>query len=417
MKMSPEDKMKKDNVMGLFKNPSTRPIVFFTGAILLGMVGLGVMKWGDADQDVDSSANVGRIATAEHRPGVNSSAEHNRLQQEANRRALEQAQREGRSSLPSLTGDSSVNDPLVLPDQAPVQPDVQLPQVPELPQEPIVEQPVTPVVPVPEPIVQQPIEAPVQVAQGSDAMNDQILGYLNLWGPKANVHQEFVYAGTATPEDIAAISQRAQASQQGTNGQGLNNNQAPQKPESQIRFVRAGTMIPAVLITPLNSDAPGPVIAQITSGPLEGARLIGNMRVSKESILVEFMQISKPGWPDTYGVSAIGMDLKSSTALATDVNHHHLKRYLGMLTGSYMEGYGRGLEQMDRRTIVTDGGNLIQDSNALSTEEIRNQAEGSVLSTIGSDIAQRADQQTTTIKVEGKAGQPYPIKILFMSNF
>ena len=232
------------------------------------------------------------------------------------------------------------------------------------------------------------------------------MGYLTLWGPTNNTFQEFSYLAQQPQENkIAATSANNDASAKAS------------ADESAIRYVRAGTMISAVLVTPINSDAPGPVMAQITSGPLDGARLLGTMKINEESVLIAFNQISKPGWPDTYPVSAIGMDLKSSTALATDVNHHYLQKYMGILAGSYMQGYGQGLQQQNSVTILDPNGNIIQNQGELDTAQIRKKAQGNVLSRIGQDIASATGKRETTIKVEGRNGQPYPIKILFMQNF
>ena len=424
MKMSPEDRMKKDNVMGLFKNPSTRPIVFFTVAIVIGLIGLSILRMGKADEDIESSASVARTTSAEHRPGVNTSAEHTRLQQEANRRALEEAKVQGQSSLPSLTGDSTVNEPLVLPEDDAAQSleNLENKYLPEAtPPQPVVQE-VAPITPVP--VLQQPVvvqEAPPVASPSNEVLNQQILGYLNLWGPKNTVYQEYVYAGKASKDNSASVAPVANTV--ATNGMMSNQVGAnttaqatSEEKESSIRYVRAGTMIPAVLITPLNSDAPGPVLAEIQSGPLAGARLLGNMQVSKESLLVSFSQISKPGWPDVYPVSAIGMDLRSSTALATDVNHHYLQKYLGILAGSYMQGYGEGMQQQEELTIVDPNGNIIQDQGELNSRQIAKKAQGTVLGNVGEDILSRTEKDVT-IKVEGEQGQPYPIKVLFLGNF
>src|SRR5690606_12018046 len=43
-------------------------------------------------------------------------------------------------------------------------------------------------------------------------------------------------------------------------------------------IIPAGTIEYAQLVTEANTDAPGPVMAQIASGPLAGARLIGSFQ-------------------------------------------------------------------------------------------------------------------------------------------
>lgn len=410
--MNNDDKVKAKNVAGLFSNPSTRPMVFITGAVILGVIGVGVLNLSKTASDLEGSASVEDVGTVEHRPGVNTSPQHTALQQEANEEALRQAEQSGSSSLPVITGNTNVNDPLTLPPQN--TPQAQVPVTP----------PVMPTVP--QPVVQPVEQVQVPVApvmeqpkvEVSEAMAKQIEGYLNLWGPANNVLHEYTYAtkrketeganGGSNPTQVQNLAAASTASVSGSNNSVT--------PEQAIRYVRAGTMIPAMLITPLNSDAPGPVLAQVTSGPLAGARLIGTMRVNKESILIAFNQISKPGWPDVYPVSAIGMDLKSSTALASDVNHHYLQKYMGLLAGSFMEGYGQGMQQQGTTTIVNPQGGITQTQEDLSSKQAADKAKGNVLQKMGADI-QGATDRDVTIKVEGPGGQPFPIKVLFMENF
>mgnify|MGYP006961094939 CR=1 FL=1 len=38
MKWSEEDKVKRGNMKALFSNPSTRPVVFLTGGLLIGLL-------------------------------------------------------------------------------------------------------------------------------------------------------------------------------------------------------------------------------------------------------------------------------------------------------------------------------------------------------------------------------------------
>ena len=400
MKMSPDDKIKKDNALGLFKNPSTRPVVLMTGAILVGAIVLGAMTLGKTADEVQTGAQVDKIDSVQHVPGASSDTAHNDLQRQENERRAAEAARLGRTNMPVITGDTSVNSPLVVPalNQPPAQQPPQTEPPPYNPQG------------TPAPVTQtRAPEVPVAPAAASKTMNDQIAAYLSLWGPRQNEFQEYKYNGS---RDITA--ERAPS--------GVNQQVGPQTPlvstaseESKIRYVRAGTMIPAVLIIPLNSDSPGPVLAQVSSGPLAGARLIGQMQKNGDSIMVAFTTITKPGWPDTYSVSAMGLDLKSSSALASDVNHHYFQRYAGMLVGTYLSGYGQAMRQTGNSTVITPGG-IIVDNPTLSTKQIQRSAAGNVLNGVGSEIKGRSNRETT-IKVQGKNGQPYPIKILFMSNF
>lgn len=409
---------RKKNLGGLFSNPSTRPIIFVMAGLLVGMIVLGYMALGRAKSDaLPASANVSRTGTnVEADPSRGGSSAHADLQRQANERNAQMAAERGQSNLPILTPTDTGGDPLALPtlpqQNAPINPTV-APTLPvaEQPQLPPVSQP--PVVQAPPPAVEQ-VQQPVAPRAPNAAVADQIAGYLELWGPRNNQYQEFEYARSA---DVQAMA--AQASTQGgaqSNGQGSTLPAPARAPEASFKFVRPGSVVPARLMTPLTSDNPGPVLAEITSGPLAGARLIGNMTTQREGLLLQFNQITKPGWPDTYSINAVGMSDDGYTGQATDVNHHYLQRYTALFAGSFMQGYGQGLSQQGRKTIITDGGTVISDVNELNSSQIRNQGYGEVAQAIGEEIEQMSDRPTT-IEIKGKNGNSYRFQVLFLKGF
>lgn len=415
MKLSEDNRLKANNIKGLFSNPQTKPIIIITGALLVGMIGIAIFKQGrTADEDVPAAASVNGAPAVEHQPGVNDSPAHTVLQQQANAKQIEQAKAHAQTSLPTLTSNQDINQPILLPPgpqqtpapTTPAQPTLQFqaPVQQQLIQQPVIATPVTNV-------AQQPAQQPVKQEVSHD-IQKRIEDYLNYWGPKDVLFQEYTVtnqqekqweAPKEVAQDAASTAQVSLASAQA---------------ENKVRFVRAGTTVPGVLITPLNSDAPGPVLAEISSGPLAGARLIGTMKVAKNSLLVTFSTISKPGWPDTYSVKAVGMSVDKSTALASDVNNHYVQKYFGMLGGSFLTGYGDAMQQVGSVTYLdpTSGG-VVSQSSELDAGQISQSAQGNVLSEVGKDWQRQAQSVTPTVKVQGKDGASYPIQILFLGNF
>lgn len=408
MKLNEENQRRKDNLKGLTKNPTTMTIIVVTGAVLIGVVGLAFLRLGQTADEVPGGASVGGAPSVQHQPGVNDTAAHAALQQQANAQRLQQAQANNRSNLPVLTSGQQVDQPITLPTNT----------APNTTNSTTIQfQPVTPPpeVATAAPILQAPVvaTAPPPVKQEvSDKTRERIDAYLKLWGPQDLLFQEYTVVGNAEkqwekPQELAPSTL---ASSQSSSGSSRN--------VDEIRFVRAGTTVPAKLITPLNSDAPGPVLAEITSGPLAGARLIGSMSVAKNSLLVTFTTISKPGWPSTYSVGAVGMSVDRSTALATDVNNHYVQKYFGLLAGSFIEGYGDAMSQQGSVTYLdpTSGG-VVTSRNELSGSQISKSAQGEVLSTLGRDWQRQTQNVTPTIKVQGKNGEDYPLQVLFLKNF
>ena len=72
MKLSEDNRLKANNIKGLFSNPQTKPIIIITGALLVGMIGIAIFKQGrTADEDVPAAASVNGAPAVEHQPGVN----------------------------------------------------------------------------------------------------------------------------------------------------------------------------------------------------------------------------------------------------------------------------------------------------------------------------------------------------------
>lgn len=396
--MSEEDNNKKKNLKALMGDGRSRSIIFITGGVLAGVVVLGLMSAGKTQSSkspIEGSASVDVPLSVTAVPGTSTSADYNRLQQEQNQRDLQAAQAAGQTYLPVITGNTSGStDPITLP---PIDPPANPTQPPSQPTQPVAQQAQIPTQTPPSAQIQQAPTVP------SDQMMSQISGYLALWGPANNAKQEFVYVGT---KPAAAQAQTGSAA--GSQGSGVSD-------EKSVQYARAGTMVSALLLTPMSSDAPGPVLAEITSGPLSGARLLGTMALNKEAIGIRFSTISRPGWPKSYSVNAVGMDERLSTALATDVNRHSFSRYTALLGGTFLEAYGIAMGQTGESIIITSGG-IVSDQPDLTQEQALDSAYGAVLGEMGQEWQQRANIPAT-VTVEGQDGSALPIKILFTSDF
>lgn len=400
---------RKKNLGGLLSNPSTRPILFMMAGLLVGMLVLGYMTMGRANSDaVPPSATVVRTGDdVKVDPSRGGSSAHSELQGQKNAADVEEAMRAGRTVLPTIESSRGSNNPLELP-ALPSNSQTPNPTAPA-PTLPTIQAP-APVQPQPQPQAPVVAQAPQPVAprKASDGMTEQIAGYLSLWGPRSNQFQEFEYARTAEQEKGAVPDAQAPA---GTMAPVA----AAPEVKSKIRFVRSGSVVPARLLTPLTSDNPGPVLAEITSGPLKGARMIGSMSVQREGIMVQFSQIMKPGWPDNYAISAVGLSDDGYTGMATDVNHHYFQRYTALLAGNFLQGYGQGLSQTGSSTIITDG-TVVSDVEPLNSEEIRNKGYGEVAQAIGEEVEEMSERPTT-IEIKGKDGAPYAFQVLFLQGF
>jgi intracellular multiplication protein IcmE len=397
----------KKNLKGLWTNPRNRTVLLIVGAAALAMLVVGVMnRGGQAPADTGGTRSVA-APNVQSTPGLVTDREYQEQVAAQNQRRLEEAQKSGATVLPTLQSASQAPslDPLSnVPQTAPPAAQVVAPG------------------PVVAPVVQAPQVAPAAAAPAAPAptavdvtrsaryksVYDQLTGYAKTWVGVAGT-QEFAYNGVL-PEPPQASAEEASAGQASASGTA-----GATTEKKGAAFVRAGTIVPAVLLTSINSDTPGPVLAQITSGPLAGSRVLGRFQASEKEVVVQFNTISMPGHNRSFSVSAYAINEGLGTGLATDVNNHYWRRYGLLLAAGFVKGYGQAIRLSGTQTTVTDGGGVIVTQD-LNDSKIAKVALGEAGTSVASEIEQ-ASSIRPTVKVENKDGNGVPIGLLFMSDF
>jgi len=216
-----------------------------------------------------------------------------------------------------------------------------------------------------------------------------------------------------------AISTPAQPSEtlaadvQPANGQGgkrqfLGNTKAQdyltnplREPESPWE-VNAGTVIPAALLTAINSDLPGEIIAQVTEPVYDhvtgrtvlipqGSKLIGQydsqVAYGQDRALIAWTRIIMPNGRSINIGSMSGADLSGAAGLKDQVDGHFWQMARGILLS----------------TVFNVGAASAQDANARSSGELVLNSAGNGISNgaemVGQQITQRDLSRQPTIKV------------------
>lgn len=175
--------------------------------------------------------------------------------------------------------------------------------------------------------------------------------------------------------------------------------------------VKAGTVIPAALLTAINSDLPGEIIAQVTE-PIydhatgrtvlipQGSRLIGQydsqIAYGQERALVAWNRIVMPDGRSINIGAMEGADLTGASGLKDKVDGHFWQLARGILLS----------------TVFTVGAASAQDASARSSGDLVINSTASGVSTetqqVGQQITQRDLNRQPTITV--RAG--WPIRVL-----
>jgi type IV secretion system protein VirB10 len=187
--------------------------------------------------------------------------------------------------------------------------------------------------------------------------------------------------------------------------------QAPlREPESPWE-VKAGTVIPAALLTAINSDLPGEIIAQVTepvydhvTGRMvlipQGARLIGQydsqIAYGQERALIAWNRIVMPNGRSINLGSMEGADLNGASGLKDRVGGHFGQLARGILLS----------------TVFSVGAASAQDASARSSG-------GLVLNSAGTGVANAAEQVGSQITSRDLNRQPtirvragWPLRVL-----
>ncbi len=406
---------KKNNLKNLMSNSRTRLIVIITSVVVILMVVFGFMgssdDKGNKPAEATGAASVG--PTPENItpvPGTNDSPGYNALQEKANSDAFKEAQEKGTSNVPVLTNESLANkkdifddlnkdnrkpiveEPPVI-DATPVQPEQQYQAQPQAIQQPATSE------------TTQDRQAYMQSVQ------QQITTYINGWSAGQGF-QEFNMTGQAPQQQQGAGNTNGTST--GTNVQQASYDSSNSSSSNKgPAFVRAGSIVPAVMLTAINSDEPGPVLAQIVTGPLKGARLIGQMVSSDQRVVVQFSSLSIPGASQTFSISSFAVDPDTSrTGLATDVNNHYFLRYGLGLAAAFISGYGEAVQNAGSTTTTNAFGGTTTIMGDMTHKQIAESAFGKVGQKLGSELDKETNRAPTVTVASGTS-----VGVLFMADF
>lgn len=167
-------------------------------------------------------------------------------------------------------------------------------------------------------------------------------------------------------------------------------------PATTQSLIKAGDVLFAVLDTSVNSDEPGPILATIVSGKLNGSKLIGSFTLpsNADRMVINFNTMSVPGAAKTTSINAYAIDPNTArTALKTSANHHYLLRYGSLFAATFLEGFGNAFQSAN--TTITIGGTGGVSNTSISNGVGRSVLENAVigLATLGKSWGQVAQQQ------------------------
>jgi intracellular multiplication protein IcmE len=123
-------------------------------------------------------------------------------------------------------------------------------------------------------------------------------------------------------------------------------------------IIPAGTINYAQMLMEANTDAPGPIMAEILSGPFTGGRAIGAFEVTREYLIIHFTKVTYK--KKDYAVDALALDPNTTLGgLVTEKDNRYFTRVLLPSAAAFLEGFGSAIGSRSSTTTVTNGSVVI----------------------------------------------------------
>lgn len=173
----------------------------------------------------------------------------------------------------------------------------------------------------------------------------------------------------------------------------------------------AGEIAYATLLIEANTDAPGPILAQILSGPLKGGKLIGAFEEQRNFLTLNFSTLVLN--EVSLGVSAVAIDPNTTLpGFATEINRRYLSRVLLPAAAAFITGFTEAVAETGRTTITIEGDTVAEDTeDADSEQEI---ATG--FSELGEELSEIIDEEADLIEPLIRVAPGTPLGILFTQS-
>jgi intracellular multiplication protein IcmE len=133
-------------------------------------------------------------------------------------------------------------------------------------------------------------------------------------------------------------------------------------------IVPAGQIAYAQLITQANTDAPGPVLAEVMSGPLTGDRILGSFKSTDDYLILTFDTIVIDGV--SYSIDAIALDPNTANpGMVSDIDHRYMERVILPAAAAFIEGLGSAIADNGNTGVTVSGDTVISSTSKLDTKQ------------------------------------------------
>lgn len=397
----------QNTLSDIWKNNPIVKFIVIGGAVVLLIIGFIV--FGKKSESVPVSMVSGNSEVAEL-PGQNEvSPAFQQAIEDVNERRVEEAIRTGESAMPMSADPMKGTIPLQFEEPDEEDP---LERWRRLQEERIRQQQAVVPEPAPQPVAVQQQPEPVDTVTPainalSPAMSAQIEGILNgQFEPTLNVVQVANQGYLERLQEEAELRRQQEIEQQ---------NLAITEVTQETTVIEeillpAGTIEYGQLITEASTDAPGPVLALISSGPLRGARAIGSFTATDSFLTLNFTTIVIDGV--SYSANAVAIDPNTTLpGIVTEVDNRYFRRVLLPTAAAFITGLTEAISESGTTTVTINNETVTQESQDQDT----GQEVASGIAEAGEEIEELLDEIADNTNPLIRVAAGTPIGLLFTS--
>ncbi len=175
-------------------------------------------------------------------------------------------------------------------------------------------------------------------------------------------------------------------------------------------LVSAGTIEYGQLVLEANTDAPGPVMAEIMSGPLMGSKILGSFKSTDEYLVLSFQTIVIDGID--YPAEAVALNPDTTLpGVITEIDRRYFKRVILPMAADFIEGLTEAISESGTTSV------FISDSNVTESTQDKDskQEVASGVTEAGETLSEILEEEADKTKPMLRVASGTPIGILFLA--
>lgn len=174
----------------------------------------------------------------------------------------------------------------------------------------------------------------------------------------------------------------------------------------------AGTIEYAQTLIESNTDAPGPVLAEIVTGPLKGARIIGSFSETYNYLTLNFNTIVLDGVD--YAANGIALDPNTTLpGVVTEIDRRYFTRVVLPTAAAFVTGLTSAIADSGTTSITIAGDTTTTTTS--NSDRTNDQEVALGIEQAGEEIADLIDEEADRIKPMLRVAAGTPIGILFIT--